>query len=162
MAIKIRLARAGTKKRPYYHIVVAAATSPRDGKYIDVIGMFNPMLPKDSADRMKLDTVKAADWLKKGAQPTDRVHRFLDTLGVLKREARNNPNKAKPGKKRTEREAAAVAASAKVAAAAEAAKVAEAEAAEAAKLAEAAAAEAAKAAAAAPAPAEAPAEAPVA
>ena len=149
MAIKIRLARAGTKKRPYYHIVVAAATSPRDGKYIDVIGMFNPMLPKDSAERMKLDTTKAAEWLKKGAQPTDRVHRFLDTLGVLKREARNNPNKAKPGKKRTEREAAAVAATAKIAAAAEAAKVAEAEAAEAAK-------------AAAAAPVEVPAEAPAA
>ena len=130
MLLKIRLARAGTKKRPYYHIVVAAATSPRDGKYIDVIGMFNPMLPKDSADRMKLDTTKAADWIKKGAQPTDRVLRFLDKLGVMKREARNNPNKAKPGKKRTEREAASVAAAAKTAAAAEAAKVAEAAAAE--------------------------------
>ena len=155
MALKIRLARAGTKKRPYYHIVVAAATSPRDGKYIDVIGMFNPMLPKDSAERMKLDTTKAAEWLKKGAQPTDRVHRFLDTLGVLKREPRNNPNKAKPGKKRTEREAAAVVANEKAAAAAEAAKVAAAAEAEAVKAAEAAAAEAAKVAAAAP--AEAPA-----
>ena len=154
MALKIRLARAGTKKRPYYHIVVAAATSPRDGKYIDVIGMFNPMLPKDSADRMKLDTTKAAEWLKKGAQPTDRVHRFLDILGVLKREPRNNPNKAKPGKKRTEREAAAVkaaeAAAAKKAADAEAAKAAELAALEAAKAAEHEAAEAAKAAAAAP------------
>ena len=129
MALKIRLARAGTKKRPYYHIVVAAATSPRDGKYIDVIGMFNPMLPKDSADRMKLDTTKAADWLKKGAQPTDRVLRFLDKLGVMKREARNNPNKAKPGKKRTEREAAAAKNAEAAAVAAEAAKVAAAEAA---------------------------------
>ncbi|MDP8997651.1 MAG: 30S ribosomal protein S16 [Pseudomonadota bacterium] len=128
MALKIRLARAGTKKRPYYHIVVAAATSPRDGKYIDVIGMFNPMLPKDSADRMKLDTTKAADWLKKGAQPTDRVLRFLDKLGVMKREARNNPNKAKPGKKRTEREAAAAKNAEAAAVAAEAAKVAAAEA----------------------------------
>ncbi len=146
MALKIRLARAGTKKRPYYHIVVAAATSPRDGKYIDVIGMFNPMLPKDSADRMKLDTTKAADWLKKGAQPTDRVLRFLDKLGVMKREARNNPNKAKPGKKRTEREAAAAKNAEAAAIAAEAAKVAAAEAA----------------AAAAAAPAEAPAEAPAA
>lgn len=146
MALKIRLARAGTKKRPYYHIVVAAATSPRDGKYIDVIGMFNPMLPKDSADRMKLDTTKAADWLKKGAQPTDRVLRFLDKLGVMKREARNNPNKAKPGKKRTEREAAAAKNAEAAAVAAEAAKVAAAEAA----------------AAAAAAPAEAPAEAPAA
>ena len=127
MALKIRLARAGTKKRPYYHIVVAAATSPRDGKYIDVIGMFNPMLPKDSADRMKLDTTKAADWLKKGAQPTDRVLRFLDKLGVMKREARNNPNKAKPGKKRTEREAAAAKNAEAAAVAAEAAKAAAAE-----------------------------------
>ncbi len=141
MSLKIRLARAGTKKRPYYHIVVAAATSPRDGKFIDVVGAFNPMLPKDSADRVKLDGAKAAEWLKKGAQPTDRVLRFLDKIGVAKREARNNPNKAKPGKKRTEREAAGVAAAAK----AEAAKVAEA-----AKAAEAAAAAAA-------APAEAPA-----
>ena len=129
MALKIRLARAGTKKRPYYHIVVAAATSPRDGKYIDVIGMFNPMLPKDLAERMKLDTTKAADWLKKGAQPTDRVLRFLDKLGVMKREARNNPNKAKPGKKRTEREAAAAKNAEAAAAAAEAAKAAAAEAA---------------------------------
>jgi small subunit ribosomal protein S16 len=129
MSLKIRLARAGTKKRPYYHIVVAAATSPRDGKYIDVIGMFNPMLPKDSADRMKLDTTKAAEWLKKGAQPTDRVLRFLDKLGVMKREARNNPNKAKPGKKRTEREAAAAKNAEAAAVAAEAAKVAAAEAA---------------------------------
>ena len=121
MALKIRLARAGTKKRPYYHIVVAAATSPRDGKYIDVIGAFNPMLPKDSAERMKLDGVKAAEWLKKGAQPTDRVARFLDKIGVAKREARNNPKKALPGKKRTEREAAATALAAKAAAAAAAA-----------------------------------------
>ena len=118
MSVKIRLARAGSKKRPYYHIVVAAATSPRDGKFIDIIGAFNPMLPKDSADRVKLDGAKAAEWLKKGAQPTDRVLRFLDTIGVAKREARNNPNKALPGKKRTEREKAAADAAAKVAAAA--------------------------------------------
>jgi small subunit ribosomal protein S16 len=124
MALKIRLARAGTKKRPYYHIVIAAATSPRDGKFIDVVGAFNPMLPKDSADRVKLDAAKAAEWMKKGAQPTDRVLRFLDKAGVAKRDARNNPKKALPGKKRTEREAAAVAAAAKVAAAAEAAKAA--------------------------------------
>ena len=124
MALKIRLARAGTKKRPYYHIVIAAATSPRDGKFIDVVGAFNPMLPKDSADRVKLDAVKAAEWMKKGAQPTDRVLRFLDKAGVAKRDARNNPKKALPGKKRTEREAASAAAAAKVAAAAEAAKAA--------------------------------------
>jgi small subunit ribosomal protein S16 len=118
MSVKIRLARAGSKKRPYYHIVVAAATSPRDGKFIDIIGAFNPMLPKDSADRVKLDGAKAAEWLKKGAQPTDRVLRFLDKEGVAKREARNNPNKALPGKKRAEREKAAADAAAKVAAAA--------------------------------------------
>ena len=117
MSVKIRLARAGSKKRPYYHIVVAAATSPRDGKFIDIIGAFNPMLPKDSAERVKLDGEKAAAWLKKGAQPTDRVLRFLDKIGVAKREARNNPNKALPGKKRTEREKAASDAAAKVAAA---------------------------------------------
>ena len=118
MSVKIRLARAGSKKRPYYHIVVAAATSPRDGKFIDIIGAFNPMLPKDSAERVKLDGEKAAAWLKKGAQPTDRVLRFLDKIGVAKREARNNPNKALPGKKRTEREKAVSDAAAKVAAAA--------------------------------------------
>jgi small subunit ribosomal protein S16 len=118
MALKIRLARAGSKKRPYYHIVVAAATSPRDGKYIDIVGSFNPLLPKDSADRVKLDAAKAADWLKKGAQPTDRVLRFLDKAGLKKRDARNNPQKALPGKKRVEREKAAEAAAAKAAAAA--------------------------------------------
>jgi small subunit ribosomal protein S16 len=118
MSVKIRLARAGSKKRPYYHIVVAAATSPRDGKFIDIIGAFNPMLPKDSAERVKLDGEKAAAWLKKGAQPTDRVLRFLDKIGVAKREARNNPNKALPGKKRLEREKAVADAAAKVAAAA--------------------------------------------
>jgi small subunit ribosomal protein S16 len=117
MSVKIRLARAGSKKRPYYHIVVAAATSPRDGKFIDIIGAFNPMLPKDSAERVKLDGEKAAAWLKKGAQPTDRVLRFLDSIGVAKREARNNPNKALPGKKRQEREKAVADAAAKVAAA---------------------------------------------
>ena len=117
MSVKIRLARAGSKKRPYYHIVVAAATSPRDGKFIDIIGAFNPMLPKDSAERVKLDGEKAAAWLKKGAQPTDRVLRFLDKIGVAKRDVRNNPKKALPGKKRTEREKAAADAAAKVAAA---------------------------------------------
>jgi small subunit ribosomal protein S16 len=117
MSVKIRLARAGSKKRPYYHIVVAAATSPRDGKFIDIIGAFNPMLPKDSAERVKLDGEKATEWMKKGAQPTDRVLRFLDKIGVAKREARNNPNKALPGKKRQEREKAVADAAAKVAAA---------------------------------------------
>ena len=157
MSVKIRLSRAGTKKRPYYHIVIAAATSPRDGKFIDVIGAFNPMLPKTDEKRVTLDAAKATEWLKKGAQPTDRVLRFLDKAGVAKRDARNNPKKALPGKKRMEREKAAVDAAAKTAAAAEAAKAAEAAAAEAAKAAAVAAAEAEKAAAAAAAEAPAPA-----
>jgi small subunit ribosomal protein S16 len=104
MAVKIRLARAGTKKRPYYHIVVADAASPRDGKFIDVVGSFNPMLARTDENRVKLDAAKAAEWLKKGAQATDRVLRFLDKAGVAKREPRNNPKKALPGKKRLERE----------------------------------------------------------
>jgi small subunit ribosomal protein S16 len=118
MALKIRLARAGTKKRPYYHIVIADAAAPRDGKFIDVVGAFNPMLKKDDANRVKLDGEKAAAWLKKGAQPTDRVLRFLDAAGLRKREARNNPKKGLPGKKRLEREKAAADAAAKAAEAA--------------------------------------------
>ena len=121
MAVKIRLARAGAKKRPYYHIVVADHAAPRDGKFIDVIGHFNPMLAKTDENRVKLDAAKAAEWLKKGAQPTDRVLRFLDKSGVAKREARNNPEKALPGKKRVEREKLQADAAAKVAAAAAAA-----------------------------------------
>ena len=116
MAVKMRLARAGTKKRPYYHIVIADAAAPRDGKFIDVVGANNPMLKKDDANRVKLDTEKAAAWLKKGAQATDRVLRFLDKAGLAKREARNNPQKALPGKKRLEREKAAAAAAAAAAA----------------------------------------------
>ena len=111
MALKIRLSRAGSKKRPYYHIVVANSASPRDGKFIDVIGAFNPMLGKTDEKRVQLDAEKAAAWLKKGAQPTDRVLRFLDKAGLLKREPRNNPSKALPGKKRQEREKAQAAAS---------------------------------------------------
>jgi small subunit ribosomal protein S16 len=115
MSLKIRLARAGTKKRPYYHIVIASAAAPRDGKFIDVVGSFNPMLAKTDEKRVQLDATKAADWLKKGAQPTDRVLRFLDKAGLKKREARNNPQKALPGKKRQEREKAAADAAAKAA-----------------------------------------------
>jgi small subunit ribosomal protein S16 len=106
MPVKIRLARAGAKKRPYYQIVIAEATAPRDGRFIEKIGSFNPMLPKDSADRVKLDLDKAKAWLAKGAQPTDRVLRFLDAAGLMKRPARNNPDKAKPGAKALERLAA--------------------------------------------------------
>jgi small subunit ribosomal protein S16 len=119
MSLKIRLARAGAKKRPFYRIVVADARSPRDGRFIDKIGTYNPMLPKD-AERVQLDQEKAKAWLAKGAQPTDRVLRFLDQAGLMKREARNNPNKGQPGKKAQERAAAAAAASATPAAPAEA------------------------------------------
>ncbi len=100
MAIKIRLSRGGSKKRPYYHVVVADVRAPRDGRFIERIGSYNPMLPKDSEDRIKLDKERVEHWLSVGAQPTDRVHRFLDAEGLLKREARNNPKKAEPGKKR--------------------------------------------------------------
>ncbi|MFN0192084.1 MAG: 30S ribosomal protein S16 [Aestuariivirga sp.] len=129
MAVKMRLARAGSKKRPYYHIVIADAGAPRDGKFIDVVGSFNPMLGKTDEKRVQLDKEKAAAWLKKGAQATDRVLRFLDAAGLAKREARNNPQKALPGKKRTEREKAAADAAAKAAEAAAAAAPAPAEAA---------------------------------
>lgn len=103
MAISMRLSRGGSKKRPYYRIVVADARSPRDGKFIEKIGTYNPLLAKDSDERVKLDTDRAKHWLSVGAQPTDRVARFLDAAGVRERAARNNPNKAKPGEKATER-----------------------------------------------------------
>ncbi|MGD9801869.1 MAG: 30S ribosomal protein S16 [Hyphomicrobiaceae bacterium] len=107
MSVKIRLSRGGTKKRPYYYIVIAEATAPRDGRYIEQIGTHNPMLPKDHADRVKIDLDRAKHWLSVGAQPTDRVARFLDKAGLMKRDAKNNPTKGLPGKKRQEREAAA-------------------------------------------------------
>ena len=121
MALKIRLARGGAKKRPYYRIVVADSNAPRDGRFIEKIGAWNPILPKDSKDRVTLDLDRVKHWLGVGAQPTDRVARFLDQAGLLKREARNNPQKALPGKKRTEREKAAAEAAAKAAEAAAAA-----------------------------------------
>src|SRR5262245_37933403 len=105
MALKIRLSRAGSKKRPYYHIVVADVRSPRDGRFIETLGSWNPLLPKDG-ERVKLDADRVKHWLSHGALPTDRVARFLDGIGVSKREARNNPNKALPGKKAQERAAA--------------------------------------------------------
>ncbi|WP_349369338.1 30S ribosomal protein S16 [Salinarimonas sp.] len=105
MALKIRLTRGGAKKRPYYRIVVADARSPRDGRFIDRIGSYDPMKPKDAADRVVVDVEKAKAWLAKGAQPTDRVLRFLDQAGLMKRPERNNPEKAKPGKKAQERAA---------------------------------------------------------
>lgn len=115
MSLKLRLARAGTKKRPFYHVVVADARSPRDGRFIEKIGTYNPMLAEDDK-RVVLNTERAQHWLSVGAQPTDRVARFFDAAGLMKREARNNPNKAKPGDKAVER---AEARAAKAAAAAE-------------------------------------------
>ena len=119
MAVKIRLSRGGTKKRPYFYIVVADSTSPRDGRYIEQIGTHNPLLPKDNADRVKLNLERAKHWLAVGAQPTDRVLRFLDAAGLAKRTQGNNPDKGKPKKKRLEREAAAAEAAAKKAEAGE-------------------------------------------
>ena len=103
MALKLRLARAGTKKRPFYHIVVADARSPRDGRFIEKLGTFNPLLAKDAENRVVLDTERAKHCVSVGAQPTDRVLRFLDAAGLVKRDSRNNPNKAKPGEKATQR-----------------------------------------------------------
>ncbi len=103
MALSMRLSRGGSKKRPYYRIVVADARAPRDGKFIEKIGTYNPLLAKDSPERVKLDNERATYWLSVGAQPTDRVLRFLDAAGVKERAARNNPNKAVPGEKAKER-----------------------------------------------------------
>jgi small subunit ribosomal protein S16 len=103
MALSIRLSRGGSKKRPYYRIVVADARSPRDGKFIEKIGNYNPLLAKDAENRIVLDAERAKYWLSNGAQPTDRVARFLDVAGVRERAARSNPNKGKPGEKATER-----------------------------------------------------------
>ena len=125
MSVAIRLSRGGAKKRPYYRIVVSDTRSPRDGKYLEQIGIYNPMLPKDDEGRVKLDEDRARHWLSVGAKPSDRVHRFLDKAGILEREARNNPKKGEPGeaaKERAEEKAA------KEAEAAEAAKAAEEEA----------------------------------
>jgi ribosomal protein S16 len=103
MSVKIRLARGGSKKRPFYSIVVANITAPRDGRFIEKIGTYNPMLPKDSEGRVNLNTERAQHWLSVGATPTDRVARFLDAAGLMTRKQRNNPNKAKPGAKAQER-----------------------------------------------------------
>jgi small subunit ribosomal protein S16 len=103
MALSMRLSRGGSKKRPYYRIVVADARAPRDGKFIEKIGTYNPLLAKDSAERIKLDADRAKHWLSVGAQPTDRVLRFLDAAGIKERAARSNPNKGKPGEKAVER-----------------------------------------------------------
>ena len=103
MALKIRMSRGGSKKRPFYRIVVADGRMPRDGRFIEKLGTYNPLLPKDSAERVKLDLDRAKYWLGEGAKPSDRVARFLDAAGVVERKPRNNPNKAKPGAKAQER-----------------------------------------------------------
>ena len=125
MAISIRLARGGAKKRPYYRIVVADSRRARDGKFLEQLGTYNPLLAKDDENRVRLIEDRIRYWLSVGAQPTDRVHRFLDKAGILERAAKNNPNKGEPGdnaKERAEEKAA------KIAAAEEAAKAAEEEA----------------------------------
>jgi len=115
MSLKIRLSRGGAKKRAFYRVVVADARMPRDGRFVEKIGTFDPLKAKDDATRLVLDLEKAKAWLAKGAQPTDRVLRLLDGLGIAKREPRNNPKKAQPKKKAQERAAAAAAAAAKAA-----------------------------------------------
>ncbi|MCB1421625.1 MAG: 30S ribosomal protein S16 [Nitratireductor sp.] len=120
MTVKLRLARGGSKKRPFYSIVAADERMPRDGRYIEKLGTYNPMLPKDG-ERVVLNKERAEHWLKQGAKPTDRVARFLDAEGLMKREARNNPQKAQPGKKAQERVAEAKAKEEEAAAAAAAA-----------------------------------------
>ena len=122
MSVSIRLSRGGSKKRPYYRIVVADSRSPRDGNFIEKVGTYNPMLAKDDANRVTLNSDRLKHWLSVGAQPTDRVARFLDAAGLKERPARNNPKKAEPGEKAKERleEKAA-----KIAEAEEAAKAAE-------------------------------------
>jgi small subunit ribosomal protein S16 len=120
MSLKIRLARVGAKKRPQFRVVVADSRYPRDGRFIENLGTYNPMLPKDSKERVKLDLERVKHWLSKGAQPSDRVLRFLDAAGIRKRAPRNNPERAIPReerKKQAEAAAAAPAAAAKPAAA---------------------------------------------
>jgi len=112
MSVVIRMARAGTKKRPVYHIVVADSRSPRDGRFIERLGYFNPLLPKDNAGRLKLDLEKVKSWMAKGALPSDRVLRFLDAAGIRQRPKRNNPERAIPRKERKAQAEAAAAAKA--------------------------------------------------
>ncbi|MEM1373165.1 MAG: 30S ribosomal protein S16 [Pseudomonadota bacterium] len=119
MAMKIRLARGGTKKRPFYRIVAADSRMPRDGRFIEKLGTYNPLLPKDSEERVKMNMERVEYWLGKGAQPTDRIARMLEAAGARPKTERANPQKAKPGKKAQER---AEEKAAKAEAAAEAAK----------------------------------------
>ncbi|GGD37998.1 30S ribosomal protein S16 [Sinisalibacter lacisalsi] len=106
MAMKIRLARGGSKKRPHYSIVAADSRMPRDGRFIEKLGIYNPQLPKDSEERVKLDLDRAKAWLEKGAKPTDRVARMLEAAGILEKKERSNPKKGTPGKAAQERAAA--------------------------------------------------------
>ena len=115
MALKLRLARAGAKKRPFYRIVVADSRSPRDGRFIEIVGTWDPMLAKGDEKRVSLNAERIQYWQGHGAMPTDRVLRFLDAAGLAKRPARNNPKKAEPGKKAQERTAAAAEKAAKAA-----------------------------------------------
>jgi len=103
MSISMRLSRGGSKKRPYYKIVVANSRAPRDGKYLEQIGIYNPLLAKDSGERVKINEERAKHWLSVGAQPTDRVARFLDTMGIKERKATVNLKKGEPGEKAKER-----------------------------------------------------------
>jgi small subunit ribosomal protein S16 len=103
MAMKIRLARGGNKKRPFYRIVAADSRMPRDGRYIEKLGTYNPLLPKDSEERVKMNAERVQYWLGQGAQATDRVTRMLEAAGIMEKQERNNPNKGKPGQKATER-----------------------------------------------------------
>ena len=106
MSLKIRMSRGGAKKRPYFRIVVADSRKPRDGRYIERVGTYDPLLPKDHEGRITLVEDRIKHWLSVGARPSDRVNRFLDAAGILKRKPRNNPQKALPGQKRLDREEA--------------------------------------------------------
>ena len=120
MATKIRLARGGSKKRPFYRVVVADTRMPRDGRYIEKIGTYNPLLPKDSEERVQIDVDRVKHWMDQGAQVTDRVSRFLEAAGIIEKKTRNNAKKGTPGKaavERAEEKAAKVAAAAEAAAA---------------------------------------------
>ena len=103
MAMKIRLARGGSKKRPFYRIVAADSRMPRDGRYIERLGTYNPLLPKDSDERVKMNVERIQYWMSEGAQVTDRVSRFLEAAGILEKKTRNNPKKALPGQKAQDR-----------------------------------------------------------
>ena len=121
MALKIRLARGGAKKRPFYRIVVAEASAPRDGRYVERVGTYNPMVPKDHEQRLTLNSERISFWMSKGAQPTERVHKMLASAGLMAAPVlRDQPKKSAPGKKRAEREAAAAEAAASAAEAADA------------------------------------------